>query len=106
MSTFVILACLIRNVCPKLTNSYYIQLILQLYLEDTNNKSNLAVLKYCTVKNGFGTRTTMIFVGTRKYAKIRVPAPKSDTGTLVAFGICVAKDSLFLLGPIMHIMPS
>ena len=45
MSTFVILACLIRNVCPKLTNSYYIQLILQLYLEDTNNKSNLAVLK-------------------------------------------------------------
>ena len=25
-----------------------IQLILQLYLEDTNNKSNLAVLKYCT----------------------------------------------------------
>ena len=45
MSTFVILAYLIRNVCPKLTNSYMIQLILQLYLKDTNNKSNLAVLK-------------------------------------------------------------
>ena len=25
-----------------------IQLIIQLYLEDTNNKSNLAVLKNCT----------------------------------------------------------
>ena len=41
----------------------------------------LVLVVWCGIKNGFGTRTTTIFVGTRKYAKIRVPAPKSDTGT-------------------------
>ena len=50
---------------------------------------------WCGIKSGFGTRTITIFVGTRKYAKIRVPATKSDTGTHVAFGICVAQDSFF-----------
>ena len=31
-------------------------------------------------KADFGTRTTTVLVGTRKYAKIRVPAPNEDTG--------------------------
>ena len=74
-------------------------LIIALVVSDCSRAVSLVV--WCGIKNGFGTRTTTIFVGTRKYAKIRVPAPKSDTGTHVEFGICVAKDSLFLLGPIM-----
>jgi len=34
-------------------------------------------------KADFGTRTHAIFSGTRKYAKIRVPAPNADTGTVL-----------------------